>query len=269
MNWKIVTPIVAIGVVGAAVWWGMKPADNTLIEAPVSAAVVPAKEVKIPPQVAEASDPEQQTELEPVVVQQPELDIVLPPAQLDNSDAVVLEAVADLSPSLGKWLISQEQLRKWVLAVDNLASDTLPGKYSPLSYHMDKFEVTGDETDFHPNQNNYQRANRLINAVTAMDPKAVAVYYRAWQPTLEEAYRELGKPGSFDATLQKAIDHLLAVQPLPSNAKLAQPNVFYAYEDEALEQSNDVAKWLWRLGDFNREKIQAFLVEFRAANASQ
>jgi hypothetical protein len=258
MNWKIVVPI---AVLAAAGLWLMTQSPEP-VEPAQQPVTLPAEIEPQPPKIVVEPEPEV-VELEaPVAELAPLPAIILPPVELDNSDAVVLEAVADLSPSLGKWLIPQEQLRKWVLAMDNIANDSLPGKYSPVSYHMDDFEVSGDDAGYQMYEANFKRADKLINAVTAMDPKTVARYYQAWLPMLEQAYSELGKPGSFADSFQRASERLLAVPAMQQQAELQRPSVFYTYDDKALESSGDIDKLMWRLGDYNREKIQAFLIEF-------
>ncbi|CAH0992788.1 hypothetical protein SIN8267_02925 [Sinobacterium norvegicum] len=259
MNWKIVAPIAIIAAGG--IWLvSQQPEPASPIEQPVT---LPAEIDPKPPEVVVEAEPEV-VEVEAPVTKAPALPpITPPPVALDNSDVTVLEAVADLSPSLGKWLIPQEQLRKWVLAIDNIANDSLPGKYSPVSYHMDGFAVSGDaDTGFQMSEANFNRADKLINAVTAMDPQTVARYYQSWLPMLEEAYRELGKPGTFADSFDRASERLMAVQGLQQPAELDRPVVFYTYDDKTLEDSGDIDKLMWRLGDYNREKVQAFLIEF-------
>jgi len=262
MAWKVIAPIAVVGVVAGG-WYLMNQ------PAPQSEPVIVVETA--PPVVVEVmSEPVElvvEEEVEPIeapsdVVVMVEQEIVMPPVQLDNSDTTVLKAVADLSPSLGQWLITQEQLRKWVLAVDNLADGKLPGRYNPISYHMAHFVVDKDGAEYDINDANYDRANRLINAITEIDPETAALYYKAWLPLLEEAYDELGKPGTFDARLHEAVKQILVVQAVPKEAKLVQPHVFYDYENKNLQDQSDVTKWVWRLGEANREKMQTFLIEF-------
>jgi hypothetical protein len=183
------------------------------------------------------------------------------PLTLDNSDATVRNAAHDLAPKLVQWLTPEEQLRKWVALVDGVAEGKLPDKNPPLKYPLQGFSVITQGEDTVANPTNYQRANVLIEIITAIPPRKLADYYRAYSPLLERAYAELGRGGSFDARLALALRNVIAVQSLPADAKLARPKFYYTYADPALEQSSEVAKWLWRQGPANQHQLQSYLGE--------
>ena len=192
---------------------------------------------------------------------QPEL---LPVAEsLDNSDSPLRAVAAKLAPAFGRWLLPEHQLRKWVLAVDLLADGKLPKRYRPISYNMAPFAVKSVDKQYLSSDKNQHRADALIAALVAIEPERLLPYYRAWYPLLAQAYAEQGKGRDFDARLRAAMDQVLAVPPAPKNARLLRPSVFYRYADAELEARSDVEKLLWRLGDENREKLQAWLKVLR------
>jgi len=100
--------------------------------------------------------------------------------------------------------------------------------------------------------------------LVAIEPARRARYYREWQPLLEKAYRELGKPGSFDQRLRGAIERVLAVKPLQQQADLKRPGVFYQYDNPMLEKSSDLNRLMWRLGEANTQRLQAYLKKLSA-----
>ena len=248
----------AIVIVAIIVWLAVRSASDE--PKPMPATAPPVDEMPVqrerfrpaPPPPAEPAQPA-------------EPDIVPPPANIDQSDPVVLDAVQDLAPKLVAWLTPEQQVRKWVLAVDNLAAGNVVTKHRPLNYDIGKFQVEKEDGQTVMSQANYDRAEALIDTVVEIPPEQLARYYHAWLPTLDKAYDELGRDNDFDSRLRAAIDHLLAVEPLDEPPVLEQPTVFYVYADEDLEQADDLTKLMWRLGPDNIERIQDYLRELKKA----
>lgn len=202
-------------------------------------------------------------EPEPIEIE-PVDDIVIAPVVLENSDPQVLLAIADLSPSLTQWLIPEEQLRKWVLAVDLAADGKLPKRYRPIDYPMAKFVAKTLTDDAILSDKNYPRMNDLLTAIIAVDPGLLARYYQNWLPILEQAYGEQGRSDSFDQRFQQAISQVLAANSLTEEPVLVRPSVLYRYANPEYENASDVDKLLWRMGPDNAEKLQGFLRELRS-----
>lgn len=189
--------------------------------------------------------------------------VVEPPPELENSDTLVLEAVTDFAPTLSKWLIPDEQVRKWVLTIDLMADGKLPKRYRPVDYPMDKFKVNVQDEEKLASEDNYARMDKMVDTLTTIDPKLLARYYKEWLPLLETAYREQGKPGTFDQRFKQSISQLLATEALSEQPELIQPSVLYRYKDKARENASDIEKLVWRIGPDNTEKLQVFLRELR------
>ena len=186
-------------------------------------------------------------------------ELVPPPEKLDGSDRAVLELANSLSPQLVTWLLPEEQIRKWVMTIDLLADGKIPRRYQPVEFSMAPFNVDKSNGTVTANESNYTRAEPLIKAITAIDPAVVVEYLQHWQPLTSSAYKELGKPGNFNERLSEAINNVLNARPLPKNATLDQPLVFYVYEDQELENASDIQKLLWRIGPDNTALIQDYL----------
>ena len=225
----------------------------------------PALRVDAPP----AAPPRTETPPEPPVVEVPaepaavtvEEPPVPAPESLEGSDLLVPVALEKLSPPLLQWVVPDEQVRKLVLAVDLLAAGKLPQRHKPIAYDMAAFAVVGAKDDFQAADKNLDRLTPLVNAAIEIDPKTLGRYYQAWLPVMESAYAELGKKGTFKQRVQDVIKRIQQVGPAPENAVLVRPNVLYQYADPALENRSALEKWLWRMGDENREKIQNYLRE--------
>jgi hypothetical protein len=189
--------------------------------------------------------------------------LVPPPRSLDNSDIQVKLAVADLAPDMAEWLASDQQLRKWVLAIDLMADGHVPKQYRPLAFPITRFEpaVFGSEAhaQFSMKPESFTRADGLVKLLTAIDPDVLAQYYRSWLPILEKAYAEQGKKDKFDQRFRAALQQVIDVKPLEANPVLKKRGgVIYVYADDKLEAASDVEKMLWRLGPDNSSKLQTF-----------
>lgn len=248
--------LIAAGVIIVAViaWFALRsePEPEPQPTPPPAAEREPAerKPVMQSPQREEPSEPEPPQ-------------IVEPPEQLEKSDSVVMEAVQDLAPKLTAWLTPDQQIRKWVLTVDNVAAGNLLTKHRPVNYDVGSFKVENQNGKMVMSEANYERADKLIDTVLAIPPEQLARYYEGWQPTLEKAYDELGRGGDFDERLRAAIDRVLKVEPLEEPPELEQPSVFYTYADEDLEEADQISKLMWRLGPDNTRRIQEYLRELK------
>lgn len=225
------------------------------LQQPALAADQSTETVEPAPQVAPPTPDLGDAELAPVAA----------PRDLDGSDAQVKLAAEDLSTTLLQWLTPEEQIRKWVLLVVNLANGDVVGKHRPLVYPMPPFSVLLESDVPYAAAKNYQRADVLVSSITALPADKLAAYYRRWQPLFEKAYGELGQEGNFHGQLLKAIDRILAVQMPQGSMALKRPNVHYVYADPALEQATELEKLLWRMGGENLGLVQEYLVGLKAA----
>ncbi|MDX1692466.1 MAG: DUF3014 domain-containing protein [Ketobacteraceae bacterium] len=230
------------------------------VDTPLDTAPDPGEVATIETLTGTGSDADAEPAPEPP---QPDFEVIAPPETLDDSDTRVKEALVDLAPGLTKWLVPEEQVRKWVLAVDMLADGRLPKRYRPMIYPMDKFKAKeyGDISVME--DANYERLSPLLDTVTSINVDLLAAYYRSWRPLLEQAYRQQGEPGTFEERLVQAIDRFLKVQPLKEKGVLVRPHVFYEYQDEALEEASDIEKLVWRMGEENANRLKDYARAFK------
>lgn len=204
-------------------------------------------------------------QVEPPPAPEPDPRLLPPPLELTGSDPSVAKALTVLSPALSQWLIPEEQVRKWVLAIDLVADGKLPRRYRPIDYPMGKFAVVEKGDQLLAAEQNHTRINALLDALEAIEIPLLAAFYQGWKPILAEAYREQGKPGTLDQRLQLAISQVLAVSAPPEEAALKRPGVLYQYADEQWEVATDIEKLCWRMGEDNTLRLQAFVRELRSA----
>jgi hypothetical protein len=117
-----------------------------------------------------------------------------------------------------------------------------------------------------PDPNGYIRYQPITMVLVSLDSEKIVKIYRQLAPVIQEAYQELGCPGTkFQQTLEAAIDILLKT-PIPEGEILLEEKVTtYAFADPNLEALSDVQKHLLRMGPENVKKIQAKLREIKEA----
>jgi hypothetical protein len=250
MNWKVA--LLLLAVIGVGVWgWYLQreyPSALKTVAIDTPATQPAARPAGLSPR--SVPPPSTTTAAKPSVGA---------PFELDHSDSVARAAVADMAARFSQWLTPEEQVRKWVMLVDQMADGKLPAKDRPLAYPMPAFAIRFENEKKLLDPSNYTRADALIDAFTAMPVQSLAAYYHAWKPLLEKAYRELGGKGTFEQRLHTALDRVEAVHSLTVQPELVQPVVYYKYTDETLESATDVEKLMWRLGPTNTRKVQDYL----------
>lgn len=209
---------------------------------------------------------------------QPAIEVEPLPA-LNDSDSSILAALQQLrGEGLLQLLVPQELLRKFVLAVNNLAEGKVIHEYRPVvspppPFIAEKFSVMIEGTAVDQERvspNNFQRYEPYVTTLALIDSDAAVAVYRRFYPLLEEAFRELGlKKPNFHSVLIAAIDNILAAPDAQGDLLLVHPKVFYQYADPALETLPQTHKLILRMGPENARSVKASLRQLRARLINQ
>src|SRR5690606_21065593 len=115
-------------------------------------ALAPAARVQLPLQVPVPQSVQRDEPAPATAAQVREIPAIPVPGMLDGSDEMTRAAANELSPTLLKWLLPAEQIRKWVALVDQLADGRLPTKNLPLLFPMPAFDTirTDDAARMNP-----------------------------------------------------------------------------------------------------------------------
>lgn len=193
----------------------------------------------------------------------PEEPFVLP--SLDTSDRVVRELAERLSahPQLASWLVTDDLIQRFVVAVVDLSRGSSPAPVMESLVPEQPFSVrqSGDRLMVDPRS--YRRYDLLADVFTSVDAQGAAATYQKLLPLFEEAYRQLGIPGSesFQGVFARAMDNLLTVE-VPSGPVEVQEAVGrYVYSDRSIESLTPAAKHLYRMGPENAQRVQAKIRE--------
>jgi hypothetical protein len=187
---------------------------------------------------------------------------------LDESDALVRKLVDGLSshPKLAMWSMSEELIRKFVAAVDNIANGNSPGPQIDFFKPEGKFKVLEELGEDSVDPESYKRYDIVAEVFASLDPKGCVTLYKQLTPAIQEAYKDLGYPNTdFNATLKKAMMELLKVPVVDENIKLEKKVVTYAMVDSGLEALSSAQKHLLRMGPDNVRVIQEQLQEMARA----
>jgi hypothetical protein len=267
----IVTVVIALIALGLAFTFlrDEGPSVTPSLVKPVTTApatVTASSAAAEPAPIEEYQPPAQVIEVEP-----------LPP--LSESDSSLLAALMQLrGEGLIQLLVPEELIRKFVLAVNNIAEGKVIHEYRPVvspppPFIADSFTVMieGEAVEQERvSTNNYQRYEKYVTTLALIDSDAAIAVYRRFYPLLEEAFRELGlKKPNFHSVLIAAIDNILAAPDQQGDLLLVRPKVFYQYADPALEQLPQTHKLMLRMGPENARSVKASLRQLRARLITQ
>jgi hypothetical protein len=267
----ITAALVVLALAGFFGWRYFSTTEQAPTPTDVPAAMAPAD---TPPPAAPPA-PAIQHPVEPPTA---EADAVPLPA-LAESDAQVGEALTDLftRQNVLTFLQLDGFVRRAVATVDNLPRTQAPVMVWPVKPTPQRFTTLlgegGAVETIHPD--NSRRYTPLVLMIESVDTaKAVALYRRLY-PLFQQAYEELGFPGSyFNDRLVQVLDHLIAtpVPPGPLAVTLVEvkggvpstrPWTRYEFSDPALESMSAGRKLLVRTGAENQRRLQARLIDVR------
>lgn len=246
-------------------------------EAPVASQTV-STPVAVAPQTMASSSAASSAPMVEYTPPQPIVEVEPLPI-LNESDSSILAALQQLrGEGLIQLLVPQEILRKFVLAVNNIAEGKVIHEYRPVvspppPFIVETFSVTVEGTAVDQERvspKNFQRYESYVTTLALIDSDAAVAVYRRFYPLLEEAFRELGlKKPNFHSVMIAAIDNILAAPDSQGDLLLVHPKVFYQYADPALEALPQTHKLMLRMGPENARSVKASLRQLRARLVNQ
>jgi hypothetical protein len=192
--------------------------------------------------------------------------IVLPP--LDESDKLLRGFAGRLSSDgfPASWLASEDLIRRFVVAVDNIADGSSPRNHMPFVKIRGEFSVAERGGRVYLDPAGYRRYDGFADVAAGVDAVEWARLYRELHPLFQEAYEDLGYPDrQLDDTLRRAIERLLGTPVVEGDILLMSQEGAYYFEDPALEGLGGAEKHLLRMGPANTRKIQGLLRALEAA----
>ncbi len=246
-NWPLIWVAVLLVIAILGVYFGYFRGRQKALESP------PSPEVAAPaPETAPL--PEAATEVA----------IELP--ALDASDELIRDLVGKLSehPKLATWLASDELVRRFAVAVDNVAEGKSPRRHLPFLAPREEFASAYENGHAVVDPESYRRYDAPAKLFASLDAAEVARLYLTIEPLIAEAYRDLGYPDrDFRTVLGRAIG-LLVSTPIPSSSVALLPKVSsFEFADPSLEKLTPAQKHLLRMGPENARLVQDKLAQIR------
>jgi len=226
-----------------------KPVLPPAASEPQASTAVPAAVEKAPPEGAAAP-------------------LAFPAVGLSESDQAVREFAAALSrdPEFAKWLLTKDLVRKFVVAVDNVANGLSPKSHVDFFSPAGGFRVARTAKGTFIHEASYARYDPVAGVVASIDAAAAVRLYRAAKPLIDEAYRDLGYPGvDFEETLVQAMAELLGTPVVDGPIGLEKKILSYAMTDASLEGLSAAQKQLLRMGPKGVRAVQSKIRELAAA----
>ncbi len=178
--------------------------------------------------------------------------------RLGASDDWLRRVVAELSthPELARWLVSDNLVRRFTAAVDNVARGESPRPHLGFLGPAERFAVVERAATIYPDPRAYARYNRMTEVVDSVDAAGAVALYRQLKPLLQEGYADLGYPDrDFDDALARAIGHLLATPLSGAEPRLEAGVESYVFREPRLESLSPAQKHLLRTGPDNAAVI--------------
>jgi hypothetical protein len=224
------------------------------------------------PELTTFSEPEEVAVVQATVVPEAEIpqepaptaaqsSVSKPPALpgLNDSDSFIRERLALLNSKadFGKWIQTDDLIRRTASYFDGLSNGVLLNKVFPLTPPEGKFATHADDNGIWLNAGNYERYDRTIGAVSAMDMTAVAKMFHFSRPLLEAAFAEMGyNSRQMDGIILQSLDVILATPIIVEPIELTRESVVYKFADPALESLLPLQKQLLRAGPENTKRLQ-------------
>jgi len=178
---------------------------------------------------------------------------------LSNSDELLRRAAAVLSsnPRLAAWLVNDGLIERFVKVTTNVAYGEDPKSHVPFMRPGRNFEVVkrGDATTI--SSRSFARYTPLIEVLESLDANGSAQLYHRFEPAMEEAFQELGYPGTFRQTLDQAITTVLKIEVPEGPLRVEEGVLSYRFADPQLESASDLEKLLYRMGPENQRRLRS------------
>lgn len=188
---------------------------------------------------------------------------------LSDSDALVRELVAALSahPGFAAWLVTDDLIRRFVVAVENVANRRNPAQHVPFMRPDSRFQTEGAEPEMRIAPASYRRYDGVTQIIASLDTNGTTQLYRQLLPLMNEAHAELGIPdATFSDSVLRAVVHVLEA-PVIEGRPTIEPRAsfYYEYTDPVLEGLSAPQKQLLGMGPENIRTIQGTIRDIATA----
>lgn len=237
-----------------------KPAPNTSpneFESETGITDMVSPDVFEPPQAIEEVELNGESVVEEFLAEEVPEEIVV-----DTSDAAVKSALISIakSPILGKLLVNDSLIQKFVINVSNLADEELTIKDSLVVTPDGEFNTYNQAGGKWIDRASYTRYTPYVDTLESMEVSELLSIYDTYKADIDERFAEISRPGArFDDALIDAINELLDTPEVPMPIEVFSESVVYKYKDPRIEALSGPQKQLLRTGPDNMRRIKDVL----------
>lgn len=181
---------------------------------------------------------------------------------VDTSDAAVKSALISIakSPILGKLLVNDSLIQKFVINVSNLADEELTIKDSLVVTPDGEFKTYNQAGGKWIDRASFTRYTPYVDTLESMEVSELLSIYDTYKPDIDERFAEISRPGTrFDDALIDAINELLDTPEVPMPIEVFSESVVYKFKDPRIEALSGPQKQLLRTGPDNMRRIKDVL----------
>lgn len=195
----------------------------------------------------------------------PDLVVIEP---IDESDGAVKNAFITMatSPLVGKYLINEGLLQKFVINVNSIANHEMSPNHSLITVPDEDFRVYQQADRDWIDAASFKRYNTYVDALESMSTDDLITLMNTYRDILESKFAEIAPPdSSFNSTLLQAIDELLNTPIIPLPIEVYSDSVMFKFKDEQIEALSGPQKQLIRTGPGNTRRIKDILRDLQDA----
>ena len=177
---------------------------------------------------------------------------------LDNSDALLREELVGISSGLAGWLNTDQLIRKYVVIANDFSQGLRVEKHLRFLKPDQPFAVDQDNGKLFIAAKSYQRYDRPVAAINALDIPATLAVYKKFRPLVLQVFREFSYPNEYspEDIFIKAAAVILAAPVIDGQIALVTHSEYYKFADQPLEALNPIQKQMLRMGPENTRIIQ-------------
>ena len=241
-----------VAAIVAAWWWWRSINREAALDEPV-ATTAPAREVESP--TAPMEEPEPVTDA----------------VERSAADAFIRQVAVTLSenPRFAAWLVNDDLVERFVKVAANVAYGEDPRAHIPFMRPGRAFAVEDRGATTVISSASYARYEPIIETLESLDVEGSAQIFRRLEPAMIEVFDELGLPGTFDDTLDRATARVLDARLPSGEVEVVESVLSYRFADEELEGRSDFDKLLLRIGPENLERLKRVVRAHRDAVEAQ
>ena len=198
-----------------------------------------------------------------------EVPVVIP---VDTSDATVKSELMNIASSqlLGRLLVNERLIEKFVINVHNLANADLSPKDSLVVPPEQTFNTFEQADRVYIDSASFQRYNMYVDVIESIDIDDLVGLFDMYETQITQRFGEISRPNqSFDDALLDAIDLLLDTPQVPVPIEVYSESVVYKFKDPRIEALAGPQKQLLRMGPQNMRRLKDVLREIKDAFESR